>query len=224
MIAVAAASGAMAVTIPAYAGVADVAAAGLPGVISGNTVQPPVHVPVDVCGNTVNVVGLLNPAAGISCANEDVRADVRAVGGADAAETPGRAIANGAVKDSPGVLSGNGAQLPVHLPVNVIGNSVSVVGVDNTAVGNESNTPGDLPETPDLPESPVLPEQRTPKLPPPPEVDPGLEAAPSVPQPHFTAELADTGTDQILPALGGSAALILGGAVVYRRCRPRVMR
>ncbi|WP_442973910.1 chaplin family protein [Saccharothrix sp. ST-888] len=27
------------------------------------------HVPVNVCGNTVNVIGLMNPAAGNSCAN-----------------------------------------------------------------------------------------------------------------------------------------------------------
>ncbi|MFJ8862831.1 chaplin family protein [Streptomyces sp. NPDC102451] len=40
------------------------AAVGSPGVISGNVVQVPVHVPVNVVGNTVNVVGLLNPAFG----------------------------------------------------------------------------------------------------------------------------------------------------------------
>ncbi|MFB7374498.1 MULTISPECIES: chaplin [unclassified Streptomyces] len=33
-----------------------------PGVASGNLVQVPVHVPVNVSGNTVNVIGLLNPA------------------------------------------------------------------------------------------------------------------------------------------------------------------
>lgn len=31
---------------------------------SGNLVQVPVHVPVNVVGNTVNVIGLLNPAFG----------------------------------------------------------------------------------------------------------------------------------------------------------------
>ncbi|MGW3149834.1 chaplin, partial [Streptomyces sp. NPDC001177] len=41
-----------------------------PGVLSGNTVQAPVHVPVNVCGNTVNVVGLLNPSVGNQCANQ----------------------------------------------------------------------------------------------------------------------------------------------------------
>ncbi|MFE0705044.1 chaplin [Streptomyces sp. NPDC058872] len=35
-----------------------------PGVASGNLVQAPVHVPVNVSGNTVNVIGLLNPAFG----------------------------------------------------------------------------------------------------------------------------------------------------------------
>jgi LPXTG-motif cell wall-anchored protein len=32
-------------------------------------VQIPVNVPVNVCGDTVNVVGLLNPAVGNDCAN-----------------------------------------------------------------------------------------------------------------------------------------------------------
>ncbi|MEO3975375.1 chaplin [Streptomyces sp. CAU 1734] len=40
------------------------AAVGSPGVLSGNLVQVPVHVPVNVVGNTVNVIGLLNPAFG----------------------------------------------------------------------------------------------------------------------------------------------------------------
>ncbi|MCG3042326.1 chaplin [Streptomyces fenghuangensis] len=45
------------------------AAAHSPGVGSGNVIQVPVHVPVNVCGNTVNVIGLLNPAFGNACAN-----------------------------------------------------------------------------------------------------------------------------------------------------------
>lgn len=40
-----------------------------PGVLSGNTVQAPVHAPVNVCGNTVNVIGVLNPAMGNTCVN-----------------------------------------------------------------------------------------------------------------------------------------------------------
>ncbi|MEV7289550.1 chaplin ChpG [Streptomyces sp. NPDC093252] len=45
------------------------AAAHSPGVVSGNVIQVPVHVPVNVCGNTINVVGLLNPAFGNTCIN-----------------------------------------------------------------------------------------------------------------------------------------------------------
>jgi hypothetical protein len=41
---------------------ADGLAVNSPGVGSGNLVQAPVHVPVNVVGNTVNVVGALNPA------------------------------------------------------------------------------------------------------------------------------------------------------------------
>ncbi|MDT9700196.1 chaplin [Streptomyces sp. P17] len=42
-----------------------------PGVGSGNLVQVPVHVPINLCGNTVNVIALLNPAFGNTCANVD---------------------------------------------------------------------------------------------------------------------------------------------------------
>jgi hypothetical protein len=42
-----------------------------PGVVSGNNVQIPVHVPVNVCGNTVSVIGILDQALGNHCENED---------------------------------------------------------------------------------------------------------------------------------------------------------
>ncbi|MGW3506407.1 chaplin [Streptomyces sp. NPDC000994] len=44
-------------------------AANSPGVLSGNVVQVPVHVPVNVCGNTIDVVGVLNPTFGNACVN-----------------------------------------------------------------------------------------------------------------------------------------------------------
>ncbi|KAB1986222.1 MULTISPECIES: chaplin [Streptomyces] len=46
------------------------AAAHSPGVLSGNVVQAPVHVPVNVCGNTVTVIGALNSAVGNVCVND----------------------------------------------------------------------------------------------------------------------------------------------------------
>ncbi|MER0446460.1 chaplin [Streptomyces sp. Edi4] len=46
------------------------AATNSPGVLSGNMAQVPVHVPVNVCGNTINVIALLNPAFGNTCVNK----------------------------------------------------------------------------------------------------------------------------------------------------------
>ena len=46
------------------------AAVGSPGVLSGNVVQAPVSAPVNFCGNTISVIGLLNPAFGNTCINK----------------------------------------------------------------------------------------------------------------------------------------------------------
>ncbi|THA27203.1 chaplin [Streptomyces sp. RKND-216] len=73
VVATAAATGSL-VLAGAGMAVADAGAKGAavnsPGVLSGNVVQVPVHVPVNVCGNTVNVIGLLNPAFGNTCIND----------------------------------------------------------------------------------------------------------------------------------------------------------
>ncbi|GAU68058.1 chaplin protein [Streptomyces sp. NBRC 110611] len=37
------------------------------GFISGNVIQVPVNVPINLCGNTINVIALLNPAFGNIC-------------------------------------------------------------------------------------------------------------------------------------------------------------
>ncbi|GAA2393971.1 chaplin ChpH [Streptomyces glaucosporus] len=72
VVAVAAATGGL---VLAGAGVASAssgaqgAAFGSPGIVSGNVVQVPVHVPVNVCGNTISVIGALNPAFGNVCVN-----------------------------------------------------------------------------------------------------------------------------------------------------------
>ena len=112
-----------------------------PGVLSGNTVQAPVHVPVNVCGNTVNVVGILNPAMGNSCANQ----------GGSGAEADGHA------SDSPGIGSGNHVQAPVHVPVNVCGNTVDVIGIGNAAEGNHCANGGGHQNPPGSPEEPGNP-------------------------------------------------------------------
>ncbi|HLL35263.1 MAG TPA: chaplin [Streptomyces sp.] len=130
----------------AHSAGASGSATGSPGVLSGNTVQAPVHAPVNVCGNTVNVVGVLNPAAGNSCGNHShghsghgesgAYGDSSGTGGSGAGGSGG-AQASGYTSDSPGVASGNHVQAPVHAPVNVCGNSVDIIGVGNAAMGND---------------------------------------------------------------------------------------
>ncbi|MFD9302858.1 chaplin [Streptomyces sp. NPDC060048] len=48
---------------------AEGAAIGSPGVLSGNVLQAPIHIPINICGNTVNIIGALNPAFGNVCIN-----------------------------------------------------------------------------------------------------------------------------------------------------------
>ncbi|MFF3330554.1 chaplin [Streptomyces sp. NPDC002888] len=226
VIAVAAASGAMAVTGSAFAdSAADGAAIGSPGVISGNTIQLPVHVPVNVCGNTASVVGVLNPAVGNMCANQGGGGKKQGPGSGSGS---GGATADGLAKDSPGVASGNGVQLPVDLPVNVSGNTGNAVGIGNPVFGNESvNTTGDRPAHPaePQPEPPT-----TPRTPPthhtPPKAHPAQPAAPAPSQASASSvsSLASTGADGALPVAVGSAAFLLGGAALYRRYRPQTTR
>ncbi|TLQ48557.1 chaplin [Streptomyces marianii] len=179
-------------------------AAGSPGLISGNTVQIPVHVPVNVCGNTVNVIGLLNPAVGNSCENAGND-------GGDDGAADGGAVAGTTANDSPGVLSGNALQLPVDVPVNVTGNSVNVVGIGNAAVGNSSSNSAN---------PPAPPRQVTPpKTVTPSEVRPATRDL--EPQ-QGPVHLAETGTPASLGlTLPAGAALVVGGAVLFRRSRAR---
>ncbi|MFE7591675.1 chaplin [Kitasatospora sp. NPDC057512] len=48
---------------------AEGVAANSPGVLSGNQIQVPIHLPINLCGNTINIIALLNPAFGNECAN-----------------------------------------------------------------------------------------------------------------------------------------------------------
>ncbi|WKE68567.1 MULTISPECIES: chaplin [unclassified Streptomyces] len=221
VIALAAASGAIAVAGPVYAdSTADSAAVGSPGLISGNGIQLPVHVPVNVCGDTVNVVGLLNPAMGNSCANTG--------GGATrgGSANGGGATAAGAEKGSPGAVSGNGIQLPIDLPVNISGDSVNVVGILNPVFGNHSentsSTHGTRPVTPPR----VTPPRHTA---PPAHPQPHVPPARTAPEPPAAAHqptgtLAHTGADGTLTAAFAGAASLVGGAALYRRFRPGATR
>ncbi|AYN38132.1 chaplin [Streptomyces dangxiongensis] len=222
MIAFAAVSGAMAVAGPVHAdSTANGAASDSPGLISGNGIQLPVHVPVNVCGNTLNVVGLLNPAMGNGCANEG--------GGTAGKERPAshaEAAAHGVAHNSPGVVSGNDIQLPVDLPVNVSGNSVNVVGIGNPAFGNKSvNGPADRP---DEPQRSTPPRHEPPVRSEPPSRPHGTPPVRSTPRPapvvreRASGTLAHTGTDSTWGLAAASLASLMGGTVLYRRSRSKV--
>lgn len=226
LITVAAVSGVLAATGYAHADSgAQGSTSGSPGVLSGNNVQAPVDVPVNVCGNTVNVVGLLNPAMGNSCGTEsDGKTSSDSGSSTSTNHSGGGATAEGGAHDSPGVLSGNNVQAPVSVPVNACGNSVTGVGGLNPAIGNacgndsgevappadhtpEPTSPGDITvDTPRVPAGPVRPNE------------PKTQLVTST----KGAELAETGGDLPLGvAAPVGAGLLLAGTVLYRRARVR---
>jgi LPXTG-motif cell wall-anchored protein len=168
------------------------------------------------------VIGLLNPASGNACANTSgaathshcppgrhagTPADERA-GSGSVSRSGGGAHAAGTTRGSSGVLSGNSVRLPIDVPVNVVGNSVNVVGIGNAASGNTATNGGTPPAT------------ATDPTPPPPAHDPVPAPPSSVRDTSAAPTLAHTGADGLPYAAGGGAALLLGGAVLYRRFRP----
>ncbi|WP_030542167.1 chaplin [Streptomyces albus] len=48
---------------------AEGSSADSPGIVSGNVIQAPVNLPVNLCGTTVSVIGAMNPAYGSSCSS-----------------------------------------------------------------------------------------------------------------------------------------------------------
>ncbi|MFK8907300.1 chaplin [Streptomyces sp. YS-3] len=226
-----------------------------PGALSGNAVQAPVHVPVNACGNTVNVIGLLNPVMGNTCVNK---------GGSH--HGAGGATAHGGASNSPGVGSGNSVQAPVDVPVNACGNGVTVIGALNPVFGNDcANVSGDdhepahhpgkpghpghpghpgqpghpgkpgepcdtdhpgKPHHPGKPGDQVKPIHRTkPGQHPHTPAGPATSAVSHTPggqtmtAPQAAGALAHTGSDMLGIALPAGAGLLLAGTTLYRRAR-----
>jgi hypothetical protein len=46
---------------------ANGSAVGSPGVLSGDVIQVPINLPINVCGNSIDIIALLNPTAGNAC-------------------------------------------------------------------------------------------------------------------------------------------------------------
>lgn len=203
-------------------------AQGSPGIGSGNVIQVPVHVPINICGNTLNVIGVLNPASGNTCVNKSGGAGHGVRGGSGT-----RGVAQG----SPGIASGNLIQVPIDTPVNVCGNSVNLPGALNPAHGNSCvNSEGGAPVR-HLP-----PEHHRPHFQPPehhkrkhcgcrpkhvehqPPAQGHLPPSPVTPVTTTSSSssqetLASTGAGQLGLALPVSAGMVLSGVVLYRRAR-----
>ena len=177
---------------------ADGATVGSPGVLAGNNVQVPVSTPLNVCGNSVDVVGILNPAFGNSCGNDDAASSI--------AQDP----LEEALPDAPAVPDAVTPAVPDAVtpaapdavtPAAPAGNAdtpVTTVAVPRTDASVES------PSTPDFEAAPA-PQSAT-------QVD---YSTPSGTAPT----LAETGSEDMLAASAAGAALLLGGAVLYRRGR-----
>jgi hypothetical protein len=95
-----------------------------PGIGSGNTIQLPINAPINVCGNQLDVIGILNSVTGNSCENKG----------------SGSTSASGSAKGSPGVGSGNLIQIPINAPINVCGNQLDIIGIGDTVHGNSCET------------------------------------------------------------------------------------
>ncbi|MGW3041554.1 chaplin family protein [Kitasatospora sp. NPDC001159] len=251
----------------AYAGAeAQGGAAGSPGVASGNSVQVPIEVPINVCGNTVDVIGALNPSYGNHCANVSAgrpaapqpggssgsgssssSSDSSSTGASKGSSASG-ASASGVATNSPGVISGNSVQAPVHVPVNACGNSVNAAGVGNPAFGNScGNVAQPAPKPTD-----DCPEDHTPSTPPstgdtgpgrnggpvasstpaaapvsnnastqavPAAVRTSTPAAPVAQSTAADSQLASTGAGGVEVLGAAGLALLIGGGVLYRRAR-----
>ena len=117
---------------------AKAVAANSPGLVNGNVVQVPVDAPLNLCGITANVAAVYDTAAGTTCVNggpghEHEHGMSRAHTAGMPQESVG-AGANAVTANSPGAVNGNVLQVPVEAPINACGDSVSVVGVFNSAL------------------------------------------------------------------------------------------
>ncbi len=166
-----------------------------PGVASGNTVQAPISVPVNACGNSVNVVGIGNPTHGNTCVNDGHGPSGHDHGKPPHGDKPGHPGKPG----KPGEHHNPPGEKPGHKP----------------PAGEHHNGPGAHPQTPGghhqvKPATEVKDAHRP-------------AAALSEHRPatvaQQAAELAHTGAGQLGAAGAASVALLAGGAMLYRRAR-----
>ncbi|RNL82982.1 chaplin [Halostreptopolyspora alba] len=113
------------------------------GVASGNQINLPVNIAVDVCGNSLAALGI-SEAECTEVVEEIEKSEDNGGGG----ETDG----------SGGVASGNQVNVPVDAAVDICGNSAAVVGISEascmTKISSEDSEDPEAPEDPKDPEEP----------------------------------------------------------------------
>ncbi|WP_420034740.1 chaplin [Streptomyces sp. cg28] len=111
-----------------------------PGLLSGNTVQAPVDIGLNLCGNTADVVGALNPTTGNSCAGS---------GDASAAPAPPEEHlppAPHTPPSTPAVPAPPGPGTPAQPPVDRSVPQAPQVAVEHQGQGREVLAPVAAPE------------------------------------------------------------------------------
>jgi ChpA-C len=91
------------------------------GVASGNSLNTPVSVPLNVCGNQVTAISVVERTHGQYCK----------IGGGQGA------TAHGGTHRSGGILSGNSLNTAVSVPLNLCGNQVGAIGAGNSVGGSD---------------------------------------------------------------------------------------
>ncbi|MGW8375668.1 chaplin family protein [Streptomyces sp. ODS28] len=187
---------------------------GSPGVLSGNSLEAPLDVPVNACGNTANVIAALNPASGNGCENggsAETGGPGQDRGGAPNGQGSGHSPEHGGGgHSSPGSGAGEdrgGGGSPAPDPSGGGGPAPNGGGAEHASD----------PQQGPAPEGGGSPQHR------PAEVrgsEPVRAEPAQAPARSAGPQLAETGSDfgvQYMAPLG--AGLLVGGYVLYRRGR-----
>ncbi len=207
---------------------ADGAATGSPGAVSGNNVQVPVEVPVNACGNTVDVAAALNPAFGNSCATEPDGGEGRHTG--ERHDSSGTSVhedddtSRGHAEDTPSG-GGYGDEEQGEDGYGDDEQGDGGYGEDDGGYGYGDIPPTKPPQTPPATPPHTPPPTTPPHTPPPgghestpPATPPGGRQTPPG-GPGQPPSLPETGAEAMYGAAAASAVMIAGGVVLYRRGR-----
>src|SRR5690625_1387695 len=193
------------------------------GVASGNQINVPVDAAIDICGNSVAVLGL---------AESQCNTVINVIQASDDNEGADTDSGGSSTDGSGGVAAGNQVDVPVNAAVDICGNAISVLGVAEaqcleTISEEEPPEDGGEEETPEDGGEEEVPEEDPEK--PAPEEEPsddgkeesgddGASEAPSDDKPapeEAASELPVTGGALTGLVAAGLAALGAGGAGLY---------